>query len=309
MPAKLVVLIATCGRPAGVRQVLVDIAQSRHNAEPREVVVVENGATATCAELQQEAWPFQLHYEYTEIRGKNHALNLGLRHISSKFVVFFDDDIRVDNAYFASLLAGMGRWPQATFFAGRVLPAWPQDRPRLPRQLEKFSASWAYAVFEPAQVETTIQSQPMEANMIVSRVLLKEPFPENAGPSGNAYCMGTGRALFARCRRQQIEPVYLPDALVHHIIRPQQMEPQWLAQRAENFGRAVCRNGDSFFGVEKALQLPSARLYWLLDLTRACWHRARGNTWGYWFLWLRSHMRRGVIEELLDQKKDKHGEF
>jgi len=66
-------------------------------------------------------------------------------------------------------------------------------------------------------------------------------FDERLGPKGRKYAMGDETELTLRLRGLGHEPVFLPRALVRHLIRPSQLDCRWLISRAFSYGQSEAR--------------------------------------------------------------------
>ncbi len=68
-------------------------------------------------------------------------------------------------------------------------------------------------------------------------------FCEHIGPQGNNYAMGSETELIQRLRARGESIVYVPSAIVRHIVREHQIKLRWLLHRSFQYGRGVVRRG------------------------------------------------------------------
>jgi hypothetical protein len=66
-------------------------------------------------------------------------------------------------------------------------------------------------------------------------------FDESIGPRGCRYAMGSETEFNLRLRRLGYAAVFLPQSVVHNVIRPHQMEFEFLIGRAFRQGRGETR--------------------------------------------------------------------
>lgn len=98
------VLIPTFGRKKYLYDFLKDL--SAQTVLPKTVIIVEqNPIPASTSELdylENESWPFQIKHLFVHRTGACHARNLALEQVTSDWIFFADDDIRIDPDFIAS---------------------------------------------------------------------------------------------------------------------------------------------------------------------------------------------------------------
>jgi len=91
------VIIPTIGRKDYLHDILKDLKGQMHL--PANVIVVEQnpdqGSTSELDYLTTEEWPFAIKHTFTHQAGACNARNIALSQITSEWVFFADDDIRV----------------------------------------------------------------------------------------------------------------------------------------------------------------------------------------------------------------------
>ncbi|NHM01135.1 glycosyltransferase family 2 protein [Flavobacterium difficile] len=91
------VVIPTIGRASYLKDFLVDLKQQE--VLPNSVIIVEQNPNVTAESelsyLSNETWPFKIIHQFISQTGACHARNLALQEISSEWVFFSDDDIRI----------------------------------------------------------------------------------------------------------------------------------------------------------------------------------------------------------------------
>ena len=91
------VIIPTLKRPAYVEQVLKDL--KKQSLVPKKVIIIEQdpdeGAVSQLENLWHQNWPFQIEHSFIKTAGACKARNLALQKVSSKWIFFADDDIRI----------------------------------------------------------------------------------------------------------------------------------------------------------------------------------------------------------------------
>jgi glycosyltransferase involved in cell wall biosynthesis len=174
--------------------------------------------------------------------GKNAALNTGLAKLSGDLVVLTDDDVVPRPDWLVELRALADAEPDFTVFGGAILPEWEAE----PEQwiLDWVNLSIAYAVLDLTMAEgPTEPGAIFGPNMAVRRAVFDAGyrFDEDVGPRGAAYAMGGESAFVRRLVADGHRCWHTRRAVVHHIIRRDQLTAAWILGRAIRFGRGQIR--------------------------------------------------------------------
>ena len=266
LPVDVSVLIPTYRRPALLERTLQGLRALHPPAFAYEILVIDNaGDGETQRVLDASAGPLPIR-RLTETRAsKNRALRRGLEAAAGDLLVFTDDDVVADPDWLAQVAEGARRWPDHAVFGGRVLPMWP------PGGTPAFRHAFfdhAYAIADWAQPEGPYPaSRVFGPNMAIRANVFRAgwSFDPAIGPNGtDNYVPGSETDLTMRLERAGFPAVYLPQALVLHQIRPEQLELAWLFKRAFRKGREDLRRwgapaGPRLGGVPVSLLAARAR--------------------------------------------------
>ena len=301
------VLIPTYGRPVSLNDSLRALASSYQFARPEsfEVVVIDNKDDRQTEEVVSGTnWPFRATYVLCQKRGKNNALNVGIRNSRYEWLLFLDDDVIVETGYLDALLSGVKRWPSCAAFGGKVLPVWPKSEPcEVADEIRNQVSAFAYSHFEPSNGTGPHPkgASLMENNMMIRRRDLERVggFDASCGPAGGAYRMGTHGSLFGQFARLERTVVYLNDAVVYHVIRPEQMRYGWLMKRAYSFGRSLAYLRYGARGIDGGAR--TEVLIWLCmnRIVRQCVLSMKGKTTPMRIAQMERHMLQGMLYERL----------
>ena len=67
-------------------------------------------------------------------------------------------------------------------------------------------------------------------------------YDESIGPSGKSYAMGSETEFLVRVKSAlNCDYIYLPNATVEHVVRPEQTEWSWILRRGHRAGRGMAR--------------------------------------------------------------------
>ena len=95
------VLIPTIGRKEYLYDFLVDLKQQ--TVLPSSVIIVEQnpelGSNSELSYLKDQSWPFEIKHTFIHQTGACNARNIALNQITSEWVFFADDDIRIEPTF------------------------------------------------------------------------------------------------------------------------------------------------------------------------------------------------------------------
>ena len=233
------VILATYKRPQILFKTLESFCALKTDGLEWEVIVVDNAGdpdSQRTVEGFQRRLPLRFFVEKTP--GKNNALNHGIKKARGELFVFTDDDILADPGWLIEAREGMRRWPGFSMFGGRILPKFPSDKIPLPVE-DKFFKD-AYVIADWDIIEGPHQAKDIWGpNMGIRAEVfhLGWSFNPNIGPKGKNYAMGSETEFTTRVEKAGFKSVYLPNSLVYHQIRPEQLKIKWLYGRAFRNGR------------------------------------------------------------------------
>jgi glycosyltransferase involved in cell wall biosynthesis len=126
---RLSVILPTFNRARSLQRAID--ALLRQTAPPRdyEIVVVDNNSNDGTAAWLAAIEDVRLRAVREERQGLSHARNAGLRHARGEYVAFTDDDVEVAPDWVATIVSALDARRDVDGVGGRVLPAWPGERP------------------------------------------------------------------------------------------------------------------------------------------------------------------------------------
>jgi glycosyltransferase involved in cell wall biosynthesis len=254
------VILATYRRSQILSKTLESFCALETDGLDWEVLVVDNAEdldTRKTVLRYQHQLPLRFFVEKTP--GKNNALNHAIKKARGELFVFTDDDILAEPRWLIEAKEGMRRWPDFSMFGGRILPKFPSDKIPLPVEDKFLMSSYVIADWD-------IKEGPYQAkdiwgpNMGIRAEVfhLGWSFNSNIGPKGKNYIMGSETEFTTRLENAGFKSVYLPNCLVYHQIRPEQLKVKWLYGRAFRHGRARAHlkkllDVSMLFGVPRSL--------------------------------------------------------
>jgi GT2 family glycosyltransferase len=241
----LTVLVATHNGAATLSRVLDSYARLRPPEGGWRLVVIDNGSEDGSARVARAfAGSLPLVTLSEPRRGKNRALNAGLRELRGDLAVFSDDDGLPDPSWLVQLRRAADAHPGYGIFGGPIEPLWiaePDDWilrwVRLAPVFSVTDPAWGEGPCDPTRV--------WGPNMAIRAELFAKGyrFDERLGPDGSdTYAMGGETELTLRLAiAEGVRCWHCRDARVRHIVLPPQMTRASILRRAFRLGRCVYR--------------------------------------------------------------------
>jgi glycosyltransferase involved in cell wall biosynthesis len=207
------------------------------------LVAVDNGSTDdTYAILESFRQRLPLEIVREPRPGKNRALNVARPSWRGDLIVFTDDDIEGDPGWLVALRAAADAQRDYSIFGGMIRPIWPRAPDRW--ILEWVDLAVCYTVTDTGQPEGPVAANLVWGpNMAIRADALGAEiwFDEEVGPRGRDYAMGSETDLSLRLAAGGHRAWFCRQAIVGHLIRPEQMTRAWVLGRATRFGRGMYR--------------------------------------------------------------------
>jgi GT2 family glycosyltransferase len=143
-------------------------------------------------------------------------------------------------------------------FGGAILPEWPVEPPQW--ILDSVPLSTVYAVTDPDWEEGPIEPTCIWGpNMCIRHAVFTDGglrFNEAVGPSGANYIMGSETEFTKRAYEKGYRAWHTRRPVVRHMIRENQLDPEWIIGRARRAGRAYGRNARLALEAGEACDVP-----------------------------------------------------
>lgn len=167
----------------------------------------------------------------------NSSINLG------DLVIFTDDDVIFPPDFIMRYVILANENPDFSLFGGRIEPHWMSEQPS-EALLNGINHVVAYALtpksegYEKGSIDACKIHGP---NMAVRRKVFDSgmKFNEGIGPNGKNYVMGSETDFLHRAQSNGSKAFFDPELVVNHMIRPWQLETEWIKQRAYKAGRSA----------------------------------------------------------------------
>jgi glycosyltransferase involved in cell wall biosynthesis len=241
----LTVIICTYNRCEGLRTCLTDLREQSVDLDiDWEVLVVDNNSTdSTQAVLQtlSRDFPRPLRWVKETKQGLSHARNRGVLEASGRYVVFTEDDVRIDRLWVTSICEMFAK-SSCDAVAGRIELFWTAPRPRwLTDELLGFLGYLDYGEERALTEDTPF----FGGNMAFARSVFEKigMFDPNLGRQGRKLIGGEEIDLYKRFLAAGMRAFYQPKAVIHHIIDSRRLRKGYFRSLHYQEGRL---RGDAF---------------------------------------------------------------
>ena len=212
-----------------------------------EFILVDNASSDdTLAILNGARLPGSVTVLVEPRQGKSHALNAGLAKARGGLVVFADDDILPTSGWLGAFHGAALQHPDVVAFAGQIRLEWQVEPPGWLIALADMGRAYGAT---PLKLNKAIQPIPFwafkGANMMIRRSALADaPFDTGVGNYGPGSIGGEDVGLVKQLLDAGHKAVFVPGALVRHVVRPEQigLHPVW--QREVRIGRVMASRPD-----------------------------------------------------------------
>ena len=234
------VILATSRRQDILRKTLTSFCELEVEDIQWEVLLVDNAneeKTATIAREFSQKLP--LTYMTEGQVGKSFALNKAIPNVKGAICLVTDDDIIADPKWLINTWKGVQRWPNHFLFGGKILPKFPPGT--VPVDVEHRLVRGSYTVADWDREEGEYKATWIYGpNTIVRSEIFKRGFRfnTNIGPNTSDYIMGQDTEFVYMVEQAGYPAIYLPESVVHHQIRPEQLTLPWLNKRVYKSGRS-----------------------------------------------------------------------
>ena len=238
--SRITVLFATLNGAHTLPRMLDTLQRLEPPTGGWKVIAVDNGSDDDSLRiLKERAVKLPMMALSEPRRGKNIALNAGLAHTEGEIVALTDDDVILPPDWLITIESVAAQQVGYDIFGGAIYPVWEQTPPDwvlrcVPKKM------YSCTDFPKGPIHPLGVWGPSMA--VRSSVFRGHRFAENIGPNGSSlYTKGSETEFTVRAARSGHRCWHFHASPVGHIIRPHQLRPEWLLQRAYNDARGIRR--------------------------------------------------------------------
>lgn len=229
------VVICTFNRCAMLSDTLESWREVARDDVGVELIVVDNASTDATRQVV-EAFAEQSHTPVRYVRepwpGLSRARNRGIRDARGGLIAFVDDDVYFDPGWLRSVYRAFRADPGVHCIGGRSLPAFEVAEPEW---LSDRTLKYYGSTQSGDRCRTMVfPEHPYGVNMAFRREVFETlgGFRTDLGRKGTSLLSDEEKELFYRVDGAGMNVLYLPDAIIHHRVTAERVEPGWLLRRA-----------------------------------------------------------------------------
>lgn len=260
-------IITTCNRSLLLQDALESIAASDvAEADEIEVIVVDNNSEddtpGVVERFQSSGFPFELRYCLEHERGLSVARNRGITESSAEYVVFMDDDQRIERGYLARVASVFAKTGAAAvggpvkYYNATAIPRWAGF---LIADFGQFHAGTETRALAPD--ERLLNG----GNMAVKRSVLHEVggFDLSLGRRGQNLLANEDQEIQRRILAAGYTVFYSPELLQYHYLSEERLTKRYWRRHHFGHGRTMYRESRAMTEQPKGTRLFGApRWFW-----------------------------------------------
>ena len=306
MALRLSLVMATYNRAAEMVRALESVAVQSAAAAEWECVTVDNNSTddtaARFAEFAENHKNINLRMVREERQGLSYARNRGIAESRGDIIAIIDDDERIGADFIRAYIDAFDAHPEAASAGGRTVAEYPTGRPA-------WMSRWTERpIANPLDLGDEVREFgrgriPCGGNMAVRRWTIERygGFDESLGRSGASLVGGEESDFFARLSRGGERCIYVPRAVMYHIIPPSKLTDEYFDRLTYNIGVTQRRRAEAdrrMFAAGVA-----EHVKWAVTLAIAAWYAMSGRVAAARkMLQMRSGITRGFFGEIQNSK-------
>ena len=228
------IIIATYNRAEYLSECLMGLASLITDPADYEIIIIDNKSTDHTKEVIKnfiEINPaLNIHYLFEPTQGASLARNRGIQKAIGEILCFLDDDAVPFPDWLENILKGFTDpsigcvgGPAILDYLGKEEPPW------LHGDLKGLLSGYGLSYDQPTIIDE-IAEYPFLCNMAIRKSVLDEVglFRTDLGPSGNNLLVGEETELIGRIRQRGWKVLYLPNAVVRHLVSPNRLEKNYI---------------------------------------------------------------------------------
>ena len=238
------VIICTYNREKYIYNVLSSLAHGTFPAHLFEIVLVDNNCTdGTHAEVDRfcaDNPSVTLRYFVETNQGLSHARNRGIKESKGDILVYVDDDATVNTEYLATYADWFEKHPETDAAGGPIIPHYETgSEPKwMTYFIKRLLTGYLYFGNKPGPFPG--ENYPGGGNAAYrSRVFEKVGlYNVELGRNGDSLGGGEEKDIFDKMKREGMQFVYLPQAILYHSIPGYKLEADYFNRLTTGIGQS-----------------------------------------------------------------------
>ena len=236
------VIVCTYNRAHYLSDTLTHLLRQDLSYNKFEVIVINNNSTDDteniCTQFTQNNPSFPFVYLVETAQGLSYARNLGIKEAQGDVVTFIDDDAFAQPDFVKNIEVHFTTHPQTIAIGGKIIPKYEEETPPW---MSKHLLPLVAALDMGEEVKHfPIGKFPIGANMSFRKEVFTTfgEFNINLGRKSNILEGSEEKDLFFRLMKSDSNIIYLPQAIVHHIIPAKRVSFSYIKDQAIGIGKS-----------------------------------------------------------------------
>ncbi len=237
------VIICTYNRDSYIYKTLEFVAINDLSTEEYEILLIDNNCTdntvAECERFQKSFPNVRYRYFLETKQGLSYARNRGIAEAHGDCFVFLDDDAFVEFNYLRNLRLYLSQYPEMMAYGGKIIPLY--ETGYEPDWMSPWLVPIVSAIDKsPDIVPFTGKSYPIGANMGFRRSCIEKVglFNTTLGRTKKNLIGGEEKDIFNRVQLQNMQVLYFPNLIVHHVIPESRTTMTYVRNMAVGVGQS-----------------------------------------------------------------------
>ncbi len=236
----LSVIICTYNREKYIQESLNCIATQSLKNEFYELVIVNNNSTdhtdSICVKFKSDHPDLNIKYIFENESGLSYARNKGIKESSGDVLIFLDDDAMASESYLSNIRSCFSENEKVLAGGGKILP---QYESHSPDWMSKYLLPLVSALNLGDEIRSFPKNKyPIGANMFFRKIFFEEhgDFNTDLGRKGKLLLGGEEKDVFQRINQSSNTIIYLPNAVVRHVVPKERLEETYIDNMATGVG-------------------------------------------------------------------------
>lgn len=246
------VIICTYNRELYLKESLNCIAMQNLDRKFFELIVINNNSSdktdSVCRKFKTENPTLNFRYFIEENVGLSFARNRAIKESIGDVLIFLDDDAMATETYLSEIYTYFKENHKTVAGGGKIIPKYESHSP-------EWMSSYLLPVVSALSLGDVIrtfpkQKYPIGANMFFRKRFFEEYgyFITDLGRKGKLLLGGEEKDIFQRINLRKDSIVYLPGAVVRHIVPEERLQINYICNLAKGVGiseriRVVAKRG------------------------------------------------------------------
>jgi len=254
------VALCTFDRPESLARALQSLCALASPPCEYEVLLIDNNSPPSTKQVVRAfEGRLPLRYLREAQQGLSHARNRALTEFRGQALFFLDDDVQVDRGWLGAYHDALGKEPEASYFGGRIVPAYEGGRPRWLKDERAPLISGLVGLYDLGDETRAYRSgemHPFGGNFGIRRLVYQRigAFREDLGVRGRVPGRGEEAEFLNRARSAGLMGAYVGAAKCAHWIPPTKLSWRYLFEYGVQKGIAEVRTGQQAAGSGSVLR-------------------------------------------------------